>query len=48
MKKTYIQPSVEAIEIHVNKMVMTSLVVNTSKETSVQLSREADFNDEEY
>lgn len=47
MKKTYIQPSVEAIKLQLTQLVMTSLPVDPQTETSSQLSRDFDFDDEE-
>ena len=41
MKKTYIQPSMEAIKLQINQWVMTtSVLVDPNTETGTQLSRE--------
>ena len=48
MKKTYIQPSVKAIELRVNQFMMEStLNVDPNKTTTTQLGREFDFNFDE-
>ena len=48
MKKTYIQPSVKAITMKVTQFMMNSMLVDPSEETTIQLSRDADFGDEEF
>ena len=47
MKKTYMQPSVKAIKIQTVQLVMTSLEVDPTTETTTQMSREFDY-DEDY
>ena len=47
MKKTYIQPSMEAIKLQINQLVMTSLPVDPNTETETQLSREF-FGDDDW
>ena len=42
MKKTYIQPSMEAIELQLTQFMMASVMVDPSTETSTQLGREFD------
>ena len=47
MKKTYIQPTIKAIKMHVTQFMMNSVPVDSSQETSTQLSRSFDFDDED-
>ena len=48
MKKTYIQPSVKAITMKVTQFMMNSMLVDPDTGTGTQLSREFDFDDEEF
>jgi hypothetical protein len=47
MKKTYIQPSIEANECEVDQILMTSLPVDPTTETKNQMGRDLDFDDED-
>ena len=46
MKKTYIQPSVKAITMKVTQFMMNSMLVDPSEETTIQLSRELELDEE--